>query len=104
MWDLPGPGIEPMSPALAGGFLTTVPPGKTLIIVISRTSFSYLVVYGGRISHDPLISSWAEVDDCFNNQQGKCDHPQKEISQVYEQAIDLFFLKKSKCPIDLLFY
>ena len=29
MWDLPGPGLEPMSPALAGGFLTTVPPGKS---------------------------------------------------------------------------
>ena len=29
MWDLPGPGIEPMSPALAGGFLTTAPPGKS---------------------------------------------------------------------------
>ena len=29
MWDLPGPGIEPMSPALAGRFLTTVPPGKS---------------------------------------------------------------------------
>ena len=28
MWDLPGPGLEPMSPALAGGFLTTVPPGR----------------------------------------------------------------------------
>ena len=28
MWDLPGRGFEPMSPALAGGFLTTVPPGK----------------------------------------------------------------------------
>ena len=27
-WDLPGPGIELMSLALAGGFLTTVPPGK----------------------------------------------------------------------------
>ena len=26
--DLPDPGIEPTSPALAGGFLTTVPPGK----------------------------------------------------------------------------
>ena len=24
----PGPGLEPMSPALAGGFLTTAPPGK----------------------------------------------------------------------------
>ena len=30
MWDLPGPGIEPVSPALAGGFLTTAPPGKPL--------------------------------------------------------------------------
>ncbi|XP_024611405.1 proline and serine-rich protein 1 [Neophocaena asiaeorientalis asiaeorientalis] len=29
MWDHPGPGLEPMSPALAGGFLTTVPPGKS---------------------------------------------------------------------------
>ena len=25
MWDLPRPGLEPVSPALAGGFLTTVP-------------------------------------------------------------------------------
>ena len=30
MWDLPGPGLEPMSPALAGRFLTTAPPGKCL--------------------------------------------------------------------------
>ena len=30
MWDLPRPGLEPVSPALAGGFLTTVPPGKSL--------------------------------------------------------------------------
>ena len=28
-WTLPGPGIEPMSSALAGGFLATVPPGKS---------------------------------------------------------------------------
>ena len=28
MWDLPGPGIEPMSPELAGGSFTTEPPGK----------------------------------------------------------------------------
>ena len=30
MWDLPGPGIESVSPALSGGFLTTAPPGKPL--------------------------------------------------------------------------
>ena len=28
MWDLPEPGLEPVSPALAGGYLTTAPPGK----------------------------------------------------------------------------
>ena len=28
MWDLPRPGLEPVSSALAGGFSTTVPPGK----------------------------------------------------------------------------
>ena len=27
--DLPDPGVEPQSPALAGGFFTTEPPGKT---------------------------------------------------------------------------
>ena len=28
MRDRPGPGVEPVSPALAGGFFTTAPPGK----------------------------------------------------------------------------
>ena len=28
MWDLPGPGIEPVSPALAGRFFTHGPTGK----------------------------------------------------------------------------
>ena len=28
MWDLPRPGLELVSPALAGRFSTTVPPGK----------------------------------------------------------------------------
>ena len=30
MWDLPRPGLEPASPALAGRFSTTAPPGKPL--------------------------------------------------------------------------
>ena len=28
MWDLPRPGLEPVSPALPGRFSTTAPPGK----------------------------------------------------------------------------
>ena len=34
MWDLPRPGLEPVSPALAGRFSTTAPPGKPLIVVL----------------------------------------------------------------------
>ena len=34
IWDLPRPGIEPMSPALAGGFLSTAPPGKSVIDIL----------------------------------------------------------------------
>ena len=30
MWDPPTPGVEPVSPALAGRFSTTAPPGKPL--------------------------------------------------------------------------
>ena len=30
MWDLPRPGLEPVSPALAGRFSATAPPGKPL--------------------------------------------------------------------------
>ena len=32
MWDFPGPGIKPVSPALAGRFLTTRPPGKPYLV------------------------------------------------------------------------
>ena len=31
MWDLPRPGLEPVSPALAGRLSTTAPPGKPLV-------------------------------------------------------------------------
>ena len=35
MWDLPGPGIEPMSPAEAGRFLTTKPYHGRAIMKLS---------------------------------------------------------------------
>ena len=34
MWNPPGPGIEPGSPALAGGFLTTGLPRKSSIAFV----------------------------------------------------------------------
>ena len=32
MWDPPRPGLEPVSPALAGGLSTTAPPGKPYLL------------------------------------------------------------------------
>ena len=32
-WDLPRPGLEPVSPTLAGRFSTTAPPGKPSFFV-----------------------------------------------------------------------
>ena len=50
MWDLPRPGLEPVSPALAGGFSTTAPPGKPCM-----HSFYVLFHYG--VSQDIEYSS-----------------------------------------------
>ena len=45
MWDLPGPGLEPASPALAGRFSTTVPPGKPIFYILNKSSISGIVYF-----------------------------------------------------------
>ena len=39
MWDLPGSGIEPVFSGLAGGFLTTRPPGKPELFAVLNEAF-----------------------------------------------------------------
>ena len=41
MWDLPGPGIETMSPAVAGRFYTTKPLGKPRHLFLKDGSFAF---------------------------------------------------------------
>ena len=42
MWDLPRPGLEPVSPALAGGFSSTAPPGKpSIVLLIIKYKYIY---------------------------------------------------------------
>ena len=43
MWDLPRPGIEPMSFALAGRFFTTQPPGQCFICFFKKLQFYYVL-------------------------------------------------------------
>ena len=42
MWDLPRPGLEPVSPALAGRFSTTLPPGKPSQVVLNFFVLIYI--------------------------------------------------------------
>ena len=36
MWELPSPGIKPVSPGLAGGFFTIEPPGKPHLLYLFK--------------------------------------------------------------------
>ena len=43
MWDLPRPGLEPVSPALAGTFSTTAPPGKPHLSFLSLVGLRIII-------------------------------------------------------------
>ena len=48
MWDLPRPGLEPVSPALAGRLSTTAPPGKpcfTILFIFFIFYFFYFLFF-----------------------------------------------------------
>ena len=55
MWNLPGPALEPVSPALAGGFSTTAPPGKSM-------TFSIDIDVGVDIDRDGDLDVGVNVD------------------------------------------
>ena len=72
MWDLPRPGPEPVSPALAGRFSTTAPPGKPLKLGSLLQSFYICKNWGiGKAAH--LMP---------NNQNWKADLPDSKSKSV----------------------
>ena len=62
MWDLPRPGLEPVSPALAGRFSTTAPPGKPSGNVFNETELNECRGQAAPYSLDLLSATfWAVV-------------------------------------------
>ena len=59
MWDLPGPGLEPVSPALAGGFLTTEPPGKPFSCFLKQVVVAFSL-------QSSLMQKTYDVQEKFN--------------------------------------
>ena len=56
MWDLPRPELKPVSPELAGGFLTTAPPGKSL-----KTIFRLNLLIIKNVSRASPVAQWLRV-------------------------------------------
>ena len=79
MWDLPGPGLEPVSPALAGGFLTTAPPGKPYYDGF-LTGFSvpiFLFFNPFYALHGPLMS--LSLCLCLNSSSKRSKSPTAQV-------------------------
>ena len=57
--DLLNPGIQPASPALAGGFFTTEPPGKPECLLIG--SFCYICYFEWRRFRSRCGERWVSV-------------------------------------------
>ena len=55
MWDPPGPGLEPVSPALAGRLSTTAPPGKPPVLRFFYTDFFHLTLVHICFSKDLIL-------------------------------------------------
>ena len=59
MWDLPRPGLEPVSPALASGFLATAPPGKPLLSLFYQSRLQLLITHPCSVQvNQILLEQW----------------------------------------------
>ena len=65
MWDLPGSGIEPVPPALAGEFFTTEPPGKSRRAILMTYFLKIDKIITQNIALDTILYSSSQVFFCF---------------------------------------
>ena len=59
MWDPPRPGLEPVSPALAGRFSTTAPPGKPPSCLFKK----FLFYIGAQLINNVVLLSGVQQSD-----------------------------------------
>ena len=85
MWDLPGPGLEPVFPALAGRFSTTAPPGKP-----NTCSLSLFVRVG--VSGSSSSTGTLGLEDTFSPHS--YPSPTSTLPVSSEQGISIQFYKK----------
>ena len=76
MWNLPGPGIKPMSPASAGRFLSTGPAGKSYLFIYKWSIYLFwlccvftaahrLSLVAASKGYSLVCGDWASQLQCF---------------------------------------
>ena len=89
--DLPDPGIEPTSPALAGGFFTTAKPGKSLWDLEKlNNSPNYMLSRNRNICVLQQAAHWAWVLNLTRQSLIRCEEVRESIKP---QMIPRFFSK-----------
>ena len=69
MWDLPRPGLEPVSPALAGRFSTTAPPGKPHIFLYTIFLSSFNFYFNQRYIYMYIVKQLKEFQKAYKDKQ-----------------------------------
>ena len=95
MWDLPGPGIEPTSPALAGVFLTPGPPGKSQLLPLLKVL--YLCVTASVVCWIVCLTN-----RCENNLRLRIIFPSKGILFATARPVRAFINLEPLNPISRL--
>ena len=86
MWDLPGPGIKSISPALAGRFFTTEPP--FFFFLKKKKYLIYLVALGLNCSTwDPVNTG--EAPECWTGSHSADDETYGD-DETYSEKLSKF--------------
>ena len=102
MWDLHGPGIKPVSPAMSGVFLTTGPPGKSLglaFVLLPTYIPALLCIFLHGIHFFKTLSFWVALQGTASLHSFGPSIQFLEIKFCFN--INLFFteaLGEIKCP------
>ena len=82
MWDPPRPGLEPMSPALAGRFSTTAPPGKPLYkqFLNNNNVWVHIQTACGYRHSSQIIESWQQLFLVMRAQRAFSFHQQNKMN------------------------
>ena len=82
--DLPNPGIKPTSPALAGGFFTTEPPGKPACFHLGGNRYGVCWRYTASLSV-PLLPCKTGTQHLWLTEMEKCAHKRPASQEALNQ-------------------